>query len=108
VIRPIGDAFHPCFFYFLLCSEIFDKFLNELSAGSTINHLYQKDFVNFTYRTPPTLQEQVAIADILAAIDDEISLLEARHHKFKDLKQAVMLELLTGRTRLINKEKVCA
>ncbi|WP_407356520.1 restriction endonuclease subunit S [Methanolobus sp. WCC5] len=101
VIRPNGDAFHPEFFYYLLCSNIFSDFLSQLSAGSTINHLYQKDFVNFIYRTPPTLEEQRTIATVLSDMDSEITALEKKRDKTKLLKQGMMQELLTGRIRLI-------
>ncbi len=101
VIRPIEDAFHPAFFYYLLCSNVFTEFLGQLSAGSTINHLYQKDIVNFIYRTPVTLAEQTAIATILSDIDSEIAALEARLAKARQIKQGMMQELLTGRIRLI-------
>ncbi|RMD00150.1 restriction endonuclease subunit S [Aquitalea palustris] len=101
VIRPVEEAFHPEFFYYLLCSNIFVEFLNQLSAGSTINHLYQKDFVGFTYRTPPTLEEQTAIATVLSDMDAELAALEARLAKTRALKQGMMQELLTGRTRLV-------
>jgi type I restriction enzyme, S subunit len=104
VIRPIKDAFHPSFFYFLLCSNIFTEFLNELCAGSTISHLYQKDFITFKYRTPPTLSEQAAIAKVLSDIDAELSVLEARRDKTRNIKQAMMQELLTGKTRLAHGE----
>jgi type I restriction enzyme, S subunit len=101
VIRPIESAFHPEFFYYLLCSTAFKEFLTQLSAGSTINHLYQKDFVSFTYRTPPSLAEQTAIAAVLSDMDAELATLEARRDKTRALKQAMMQELLTGKTRLI-------
>ena len=104
VIRPIDTVFYPKFFYHLLCSRVFSEFLVQLSAGSTINHLYQKDFVNFVYKTPPTLDEQNAIAAILSDMDAEIAALEARLDKTRDLKQAMMQELLTGRTRLVKPE----
>ncbi len=38
VIRPIVNSFHSGFFYYILLSEYFAKFLSQLSAGSTINH----------------------------------------------------------------------
>ena len=101
VIRPIDGAFHPEFFYYLLCSQLFTEFLTQLSAGSTINHLYQKDFVDFSYKTPPTLSEQAAIATILSDMDAEITALESRRKKTRALKQGMMQELLTGRIRLI-------
>jgi type I restriction enzyme S subunit len=101
LIRPIENAFHPEFFYFLLCSVSFKDFLSQLSAGSTISHLYQKDFVNFSYKIPPTLAEQIAIAAILSDMDAELAALEARRDKTRALKQGMMQELLTGKTRLI-------
>ena len=101
VIRPIEAAFNPEFFYYLLCSSVFTEFLVQLSAGSTINHLYQKDFVGFVYKTPPTIDEQAAIATILSDMDAEITALEAKLSKARQIKQGMMQELLTGRTRLV-------
>lgn len=49
----------------------------------------------------PGLAEQTAIAEVLSDMDAEIAALEARRAKTRDLKQAMMQELLTGRTRLI-------
>lgn len=101
VIRPINDAFYPDFFYYLLCSNLFAEFLDQLSAGSTINHLYQKDFVNFTYKTPETIAEQTAIAQVLSDMDTEIEALEKKLAKYRQIKQGMMQELLTGKIRLV-------
>jgi type I restriction enzyme, S subunit len=49
----------------------------------------------------PTYPEQTAIAAVLSDIDAELSALEARRDKTRVLKQAMMQELLTGRTRLV-------
>jgi type I restriction enzyme S subunit len=100
VIRPLGNAFHPEFFYYLLRSRVFAEFLLQLSAGSTITHLYQKDFVNFVFRIPLTMEEQAAIAVILSAMDKEIAALEDRLSKARQIKEGMMQELLTGRIRL--------
>ena len=45
--------------------------------------------------------EQTAIAAILSDVDAEIAALEARRDKTRALKQGMMQELLTGRTRLV-------
>jgi type I restriction enzyme S subunit len=45
-------------------------------------------------------KEQEAIATALSDMDAELSALEARRDKTRALKQAMMQELLTGRTRL--------
>ena len=97
MIRPTNDSFRPKFFYYLLCSNVFNEFLVQLSAGSTINHLYQKDFVNFIYKTPVTIVEQIAIATILSDMDDEISALETKLAKACQVKRGMMHNLLTGR-----------
>ena len=101
VIRPKGDAYDPLFFYHVLTSRIFEDFLNKLQAGSTISHLYQKDFVTFSFFAPVTLAEQTAIAAVLTDMDAELGALEQRLAKTRALKQGMMQELLTGRTRLI-------
>jgi type I restriction enzyme S subunit len=101
VIRPLDNAFDPEFFYYLLCSNLFATFLAQLSAGSTINHLYQKDFVTFNYKTPCTVPEQTAIATALSDIDTEIAELVSQLAKTRALKQGMMQKLLTGEIRLI-------
>jgi type I restriction enzyme S subunit len=101
VIRPIEESFVPEFFYYLLCSSLFTEFLGQLSAGSTINHLYQKDFVNFVYKTPPTLEEQTVIAEILSDMDAEIRAVEGKLSKARAIKAGMMSALLSGRIRLV-------
>jgi type I restriction enzyme S subunit len=49
----------------------------------------------------PAPDEQSAIAALLSAIDAELAALEARRDKTRNLKQAMMQELLTGKTRLV-------
>lgn len=49
----------------------------------------------------PDSDEQTAIATILYDMDTEITALETRRDKTRDLKQGMMQELLTGRIRLI-------
>ena len=100
VIRPTENSFNPEFFYYLLCSQVFSEFLGQLAAGSTINHLYQKDFVSFSYRTPPANEEQAEIASTLNAIDGELIALQARLDKTREIKQGMMQDLLAGRIRL--------
>jgi len=48
----------------------------------------------------PSLDEQTAIAAVLSDMDAELTAIEIRRAKTRDLKQAMMQELLTGKTRL--------
>jgi type I restriction enzyme S subunit len=49
----------------------------------------------------PTLPEQTAIAAILSDMDLELAALEAKMTKARQVKQGMMQELLTGKTRLV-------
>ena len=49
----------------------------------------------------PAVPEQTAIAAVLSDMDAELAALEARRDKTRALKQGMMQELLTGRTRLV-------
>ncbi|MCF7635009.1 MAG: restriction endonuclease S subunit [Dehalococcoides mccartyi] len=100
VIRPKNNAYNPLYFYYVLDSHIFSNFLAKLQAGSTISHLYQKDFVNFNFMAPE-IEEQSAIASILSDMDTEIDELEHKLAKYKLIKQGMMQELLTGKKRLV-------
>lgn len=100
VIRPLGKSFYPKYLYYILRSGHFADFLSKLTAGSTINHLYQKDFVRYTFPAPPSLEEQRLIADILSDTDILIQNLKTLIVKKKGIKQGVMQELLTGKKRL--------
>jgi type I restriction enzyme S subunit len=50
---------------------------------------------------PPTLTEQTSIATILSDMDAEIATLQNKLTKYKQIKQGMMQNLLTGRIRLI-------
>jgi type I restriction enzyme S subunit len=100
VVRLKSDKYVSEYLYYILLSEIFAGFLAKLAAGSTINHLYQKDFVNFEFMMPPTKDEQTVIAEILSDMDAEIDALAAKLTKARYIKQGMMSELLTGNIRL--------
>jgi len=100
VIRPSGKSFYPKYLYYILRSGHFADFLSKLTAGSTINHLYQKDFVHYTFPAPSKLQEQKLIADTLSDTDILIQNLKTLTVKKKAIKQGAVQELLSGKRRL--------
>lgn len=101
LVKPITDAYTAHFMFYVLESSVFKAFLQQLSAGSTINHLYQKDLVKFDLYVPPTKEEQEAIAGILFDMDSDIHRLEKKLSKYQKIKQGMMEELLTGKVRLV-------
>lgn len=101
VIRPKNNAFDTEFVYYILSSFVFKGFLDRLSAGSTIVHLYQKDLYKLEFQLPPTKDEQLAIARVLSDQDNEIHSLERKLVKARKIKQGMMQQLLTGKIRLV-------
>ena len=106
VIRPIQNAYDTRFVYYVLSSFVFKDFLEQLSAGSTIIHLYQKDMNKFEFYIPDDINEQKAIADILFDMDAEITALEQKLVKCQKLKQGMMQQLLNGKIRLVSNNDV--
>jgi len=98
-LRPLR-GFNPRFMVSLLRlwadRSVFSNFVTQTS----IAHLPRERFVQMPLPVPEP-EEQRAIATVLSDMDAEIEALEARRAKTRDLKQAMMQELLTGRTRLI-------
>ena len=70
------------------------------SAGNTAGVLDTKLLKAFAINLP-SIPEQTAIAEVLTDMDAELAALEQRREKTRALKQAMMQELLTGRTRLV-------
>ncbi|WP_255708933.1 restriction endonuclease subunit S [Pseudarthrobacter sp. L1SW] len=68
--------------------------------GSTFTAVNSAEVKAFTFPWPSDLNERNAIAAVLDDADDEIARLKDRLQKATDIKQGMMQELLTGRTRL--------
>lgn len=90
----------PAFLFRVLQSSVFREFIDTLSAGSTIKHLYQKDLKKFEFEIPVDTKEQEAISAVLTAMDEEIRDLETEREKMIQIREGAMNDLLTGRVRL--------
>lgn len=60
-----------------------------------------KDIVSGFLLPLPEIEEQVAISTVLSDMDAELAALDVRLAKSRALKQGMMQELLTGKTRLV-------
>ena len=99
VIRTDVTAVSGTFLSFAIRNE--EAQILSLVTGTTVFHLYASDMRRFIFMHPPTIDEQVAIVSILLDLDAEIIALEAKRKKTALLKQGMMQELLTGKTRLV-------
>ena len=84
------------YFYYRFCLIDWMQY-NEASGVPSLN---ARTIENIEVECPDPA-EQTAIASILSDMDAELAALEARRAKTHALKQAMMQELLTGRTRLL-------
>ena len=77
----------------------------RLSKGSTFDSVNSADVNALEVCLPNDVDEQTAIATILSDMDADLTALEQQRDKTRAIKQGMMQELLTGKTRLILKEK---
>jgi type I restriction enzyme S subunit len=82
-------------------SKNFGAWAMQNTVKATVDSLRLPTFQTFEMLLPPTLPEQTAIATVLSDMDLELAALEQRRDKTRALKQGMMQELLTGRTRLV-------
>lgn len=96
-IRTKSSLAYEFLYYYL--ASIKEKVKNIGQQGTQAN-LNKRMVQDFQIPLPP-LPEQTAIAAVLSDMDAEITGLEAKLTKARQLKQGMMQELLTGRIRLV-------
>ncbi|HEJ9437199.1 TPA: restriction endonuclease subunit S [Proteus mirabilis] len=79
----------------------FESQWEKFSKGSTFDSI-NSDELRTIQLVLPSNEEQTAIATILSDMDEEIQSLKQRLSKTRQIKQGMMQELLTGKTRLVN------
>jgi type I restriction enzyme S subunit len=94
------EEYESTFVYQLMMSDQFQKLLSDSATGSTAPGIKRTRFEQLLLCLPSSKEEQTAIATILSDMDNETQTLEQRLAKTRQVKQGMMQELLTGRTRL--------
>jgi len=87
------------FFAYLTRSPIGRGVIRPMAQGSTRYNITKTNLLNGRFLLPP-LAEQQAIAEALSDADALVESLDSLIAKKRDMKQAAMQQLLTGRTRL--------
>jgi len=87
-----------------LC-EYINQRVKIFKESSGIPQLTGISLAKYEIPLPPTIEEQTAIAQILTDMDTEIEALKQKQDKYKAIKQGMMQELLTGKTRLAKEDK---
>ena len=85
----------------VILGDEFTKYAVSVSVRSGMPKINREEMAGFSVRIPKSFAEQTAIAEVLSDMDAEIAALEQRREKTRALKQGMMQELLTGKTRLV-------
>ena len=102
VFRSIDeDQFDPSFLFHVLSRNEFFSYATNNSTGTKMPRGDKEASRRYLFAVPNSVSEQRAIARTLTTIDNEIALLERKLEKFKQIRQGMMRELLTGRIRLV-------
>lgn len=90
------------YIYFITTTGKFRKQLESEMVGSA-GHRRVPMIAIEKYRIPCSnhIEEQTAIATVLSDMDKDLEALQHRLHKTQQVKQGMMQELLTGKTRLV-------
>ena len=80
--------------------EYFYHHAMKNTVKATVDSLRLPTFLEFEI-TIPNYEEQNQIAQILSDMDNEIELFQEQLSKYKQVKQGLMQELLTGKIRLV-------
>ncbi len=93
----ISEGYQAKFIYYKFCVIDWMSY-NEASGVPSLN---ASTIEAVLQAVPTNLEEQKAIANILSDMDKEVDALNKRLTKTQQLKQGMMQQLLTGKTRLI-------
>ena len=87
-------------FFYLLFSRLFYDRIMSMTAKSSVDSVRMEMISEMELIVPSSIREQELIAEALSDADTAIESLDALIVKKRDVKQAAMQQLLTGRTRL--------
>src|SRR5262249_13924030 len=99
-IRIRDDRAVASFIFHFLSQPSVRKYYNQITTGQAYPQISLVQVRDTALPMPPA-REQAAIAEVLTDMDAELWALEQRREKTRVLKQAMMQELLTGKTRLV-------
>jgi len=100
-LRPNKNRVAPLFLFHALMSDQVRSELEKGATGSTFTGVKQAHLKEIPIHMPSSLDEQLAVAEVLSHMDSEIDALKTKVETARQLKQGMMQELLTGRIRLV-------
>ncbi len=100
IFRPPVNSINRAFLSQVFSMPDWFKKVSDRSGGTTHKRIARGALGRIEVNVP-SHAEQTAIATVLSDMDADLSALESRLVKTRAIKQGMMQELLTGRTRLV-------
>lgn len=97
--RKMTDDFAPKWLGYFMNQAIFHNQLLPFITGTKVSAISRTAIQNVKVLIP-SKEEQTAIANVLSSMDKEIETLNTKLEKYRNLKTAMMQQLLTGKIRL--------
>ncbi|WP_187846682.1 restriction endonuclease subunit S [Helicobacter pylori] len=100
-VYPNKDVIKNIFLYYFL--KVNQNYLYEISNRNATPYSISKDkILDFEIPLPP-LNEQIAIANILSDVDNEIISLKNKKRQFENIKKALNHDLMSAKIRVLKK-----
>lgn len=97
-------SFAPKFLGYYMNADCFHNQMLPFITGIKVSSISKTNVSVLKLKYPSLIEEQQAIAAVFSDMDDEIEQLEKELAKYRQIKQGMMQELLTGRIRLVDEE----
>src|SRR5699024_2252852 len=105
VTRPYKEKYLTEYLYWILNSNVFIDYIDIMSSGTTVRHLYQETFNNFVYPIP-NLKEQAIISELISRetsqLDNIINETRLQISKLKEYRESLIYEAVTGKIDVRN------
>ena len=100
VFRKKRNSDNADFLFKIVSDDRFFNIVNDNAVGTKMPRGDKNIIKQVLFAIPTTKEEQTAIANVLSSMDKEIENLNTKLEKYRNLKTAMMQQLLTGKIRL--------
>lgn len=103
LVRALKNEFLNEYLFWIIHSSIFDEFVEVTKTGSTIMHLYQKDFGNFCIPLPTKSTQEKIISDInkvVKRIENIQYKTKSEIEKAKEYQESLITQMVTGQLKV--------
>lgn len=102
IVTPLSNCVDSYFLAQYFRQQNFvEQVITNYKSGTGVPRIVLKGFKQIVLFIPESVAEQAAIAKILVDMDTEITGMENELAKYRQVKQGMMQQLLTGKIRLV-------